>query len=100
MDRSGAQALLRVQLSSYRARPYASLTELVGTSERAELMGPSGQPYQCVVNLMWDDEPGGNLRVLAAIDDGTFRTAVVPMTDDFIKAPDGSFVGEDEDPLC
>ena len=94
MDRSEAQALLRVQLNDYRTRPYASLMELVGTSERTEVAGPSGQPYQCVVNLMWDDKPGGNIRVLAAIDDGTFRTAVVPMTDDFIKAPDGSFVGE------
>ena len=94
MDRSEAQALLRVQLNDYRTRSYASLTELVGTSERTEVIGPSGQPYQCVVNLMWDDKPGGNIRVLAAIDDGTFRTAVVPMTDDFIMAPDGSFVGE------
>jgi hypothetical protein len=98
MDRSEAQALLRVQLADYRSRSYGRLTELVGAQERAEMIGPSGQPYQCVVNIMWDDKPGGNVRVLGSVDDGTFRNAVLPMTDDFIMAPDGSFVGEPDRP--
>jgi hypothetical protein len=34
-----------------------------------------------------------NIRVLASIDDGGTR-AFHPVTCDFIKAPDGSFVGE------
>jgi hypothetical protein len=45
------------------------------------------------VLVYWDGEPGGNVRVIGTIDDGGAR-AFVPMSDDFIKAPDGSFVSE------
>jgi len=31
---------------------------------------------------------------MLSIDDGTFRAAFKPLTDSFIKAPDGTFVGE------
>jgi hypothetical protein len=32
---------------------------------------------------------------MAGIDDGTFRAALSPLIDSFIKAPDGTFVDED-----
>ena len=38
----------------------------------------------------------GHLRVLGSIDDGGIR-AFFPLTDSFIMAPDGSFIGEDDD---
>jgi hypothetical protein len=44
--------------------------------------------------VLWDDRAGGNIRVIASIDDGGLH-AFAPLTDSFIKAPDGSFVGED-----
>ena len=37
--------------------------------------------------------PGGNVRVIGSIDDGGWR-AFVPLSDSFIKAADGRFVGE------
>ena len=43
--------------------------------------------------VIWDDEPGGNVRVMVSIDDGGLR-AFVPMTESFIKSPSGEFVGE------
>ena len=55
---------------------------------------PAGREYQTEVNVLWDDRPGGNIRVIGSIDDGGLR-AFAPLTDSFIKAPDGSFVGED-----
>jgi hypothetical protein len=46
------------------------------------------------VLALWDEgRPGGNLRVMVSIDDGGWR-AFKPLTEDFIIAPDGSFVGE------
>ena len=45
------------------------------------------------MRLCWDAHPNGNVRVSAGIDDGGLR-AFLPLTSDFIKAPDGSFVGE------
>jgi hypothetical protein len=46
-----------------------------------------------VGDLYWDGERGGNVRVISTIDDGGLR-AFVPLSDSFIKAADGSFVGE------
>ncbi len=40
---------------------------------------------------MTDDQ--GNLRVHAAIDDGSGWSAFIPLCDDFIKAPDGGSSG-------
>lgn len=51
------------------------------------------QKYQVEIQVFWDDRQGGNVRVAGSIDDGAWR-AFVPLTRDFIKAPDGSFVGE------
>src|SRR5262245_3544549 len=93
MDRKEAGALLLEQLAAYRARPYADLIAAIGQVGSVEIAGPSGRPYQVEVNVLWDDRPGGNVRVLASIDDGGLRS-FAPLTDSFIKAPNGSFVGE------
>jgi hypothetical protein len=58
-----------------------------------EVAGPSGAIYQLEVQAFWDDKRSRHLRVLASIDDGGW-SAFIPLTDDFIIAPDGSFVGE------
>ena len=42
---------------------------------------------------MWDRGKEGDLRVLVMIDDGGWH-AHGPLVEDFIIAPDGSFVGE------
>jgi len=94
MDKQEAQAVLTEHLAQYRARSYADLAALIGQSGCVEIKGASGVPYQVEVNVAWDDKPGGDVRVLASIDDGGFRSAFRPLTGDFIKAPDGSFVGE------
>ena len=49
--------------------------------------------YQGEIRVFWDAEPDGAIRVMASIDDGGWR-AFVPLTEDFILAPDGTFVGE------
>lgn len=50
-------------------------------------------PWQLEVVVSWDDEPDGNVRVVASIDDGGLR-AFVPMSEDFIESPSGELVGE------
>ena len=64
-------------------------------SRRAQFQaaGPSGASYQVDIQVRWDDEPNGDIRVLAGIDDGGWR-AFAPLTEDFILGPDGRFVGE------
>ncbi len=89
-----ARDLMERQLKSWRERSYADLVTRIGQSEHFEVTGPSGVRYQLEIQAVWDSRTGGDVRVLGSIDDGGWR-AFVPPTDSFIKAPDGSFVGED-----
>lgn len=93
MNKEEARRILKAQLGRYRERSYKELVELVDQSETQEIVSPSGVAYQLEIQIFWDDMPGGNLRVLASVDDGGWR-AFAPLNDDFILAPDGSFVGE------
>ena len=94
MDAQEARSLLAEQIARFRARSYADLVAIIGLADCIEIAGPSGQSYQVELNVFWDHKPGGNVRVAAAIDDGSFRASFSPLSDDFIIAPDGSFVGE------
>jgi hypothetical protein len=93
MDKREATAVLREHLERYRRRQYGELVVLIGKPQVFECRGASGATYQIEVGVHWDHQPGGALRVLASIDDGGWR-ALKPLTDDFIVAPDGTFVGE------
>ena len=60
-----------------------------------EVVGRSGTRYLVEIDAFWDDygRPGGNRRIIGAISDEGWRR-FVPLTDSFIVAPDGTFVGE------
>lgn len=94
MKNEEAFAVLDLELAKFRDEPYAALvTRMSDGSVDYELTAPSGRKYQVEVQVFWDNRPGGNVRVRGAIDDGGWR-AFMPLSRDFIKAPDGSFVGE------
>ncbi len=93
MDKEEATELLAAEVSHRRAQNYAQLTQLIGDEQHQEVIGGSGTEYQVEVQAWWDDRQERNLRVIVSIDDGGLR-AIVPMTDSFIIAPDGTFVGE------
>ena len=93
MSRDEARALLASHLAGCRPYPYSRLLELVGSVETADIRGADGRKYQLEVEFFWDDKKDGDIRVLAAIDGGPI-SSLTPMTDSFIKAADGSFVGE------
>ncbi len=44
------------------------------------------------LEVFWDDKRKGTIRVLVAIDDGSWRYATSPLTQSLIMAPDGSLV--------
>jgi hypothetical protein len=86
--------LLEEALAAFRLEPYGQLVRRIDAEPVcAERIGPSSARYQLEFSFVWDDRPGGNVRVLGSIDDGRWQ-AFVPLTRDFIKAADGSFVGE------
>jgi hypothetical protein len=66
---------------------------MIGKPQVAEVLASSGATYQLEAQVQWDGMPDGNVRALVAIDDGGAR-AFKLMTDDFILAPNGTFLGE------
>ena len=95
MDVTEAGGILDQQIGSLRERPYSELKQLVEGRliQILEIVGASGARYCVEAQAFWDSKKETNIGVLASIDDGGTR-AFHPVTCDFIKAPDGSFVGE------
>jgi hypothetical protein len=93
MDKEEARPLLATEISAWRSRSYADLVGQMKEPSAFEVEGASGAKYQVEIEVFWDDKPGGNIRVICSIDDGGWR-AFSPLSDDFIMAPDGSFVDE------
>jgi len=95
MDVTEAGGILEQQIGSLRERPYSELKQLVEARviQTLEIVGASGTRYNVEAQALWDSKKRDNIRMLASIDDGGTR-AFHPVTCDFIKAPDGSFVGE------
>jgi hypothetical protein len=93
MNKQEAKELLSQEMQRWRARSYADLAALVNEVTTKDVTGASGVAYQIEIQVFWDSKPYGNLRVLGGIDDGGW-SAFKPLNDDFIIAPDGSFIGE------
>jgi len=93
MDTVAAQRVLSEWLSKLRGVPYRELAARVGSVTNDEVARDSERSWQVEIEVLWDDEPNGNIRVMASVDDGGLR-AFIPMTDSFIKSPTGEFVGE------
>ncbi len=97
MRNEEAIEVLGLELAKFRDEPYASLVARMSEDGEDcvdyEVTAPTGKKYQVQVQVFWDGSPGGNVRVMGAIDDGWWR-AFMPLCRDFIKAPDGSFIGE------
>ena len=93
MKNAEALEVLRGVLLPYRGRPYSELVGLITESVTTTVKGKSGVAYQVKIHAFWDDRPNGNLRVMGDVDDSGWR-AFFPLGEDFIMAPDGTFVGE------
>jgi hypothetical protein len=88
MNRAEALSLLDAHLDQYRKLSYADLTAKIGDEEFPEAVGPSGTEYQMEIQVRWDNKPGGDVRVMGSIDDGTFRGAFKPVCSDLLVRPD------------
>ena len=96
MNKEEAKSILYQELEAFRAKSYAELSTLIGSPLNFERKGPSDTNYLIEIQAFWDTprDAYGNLRVIVSIDDGRFPSAVMPISADFIKSPDGNFVGE------
>ncbi|MDX6443487.1 MAG: hypothetical protein QOH71_561 [Blastocatellia bacterium] len=89
MDRTEALQLLGDELQAYKRRSYDELIQLVDRTEHYDRSSPSGKAYQIDIQVLWDEEPKGTIRVIGAIDDGQFLSTMFPLSSDFIMSPDG-----------
>ena len=96
MDKEEAQQILDRHTKIFRDKSYEQLAMLIGSQELFTEVGSRGVQYQIEVQAFWDHprRPNENLRVIMSIDDGGFLSSLMPMSADFIMAPDGRFVGE------
>jgi hypothetical protein len=94
MNNEEAIQLLELELASFRDESHADLSRRIGAeSINCERSGARGARYQVEIQFFWDDRAGGNILVMGSIDDGGWRS-FVPLSRSFIKAADGSFIGE------
>ena len=92
MDKVEARQLLEEFLQELKARSFLELQELLSNPVCIERQGPSGVIYQIEYEAVWDDKPGGDLRVIASIDDGGLLSAILPVTSGFLVTPIGEVV--------
>jgi len=93
MNKDEARSILQPIVDEVRVRSRQELLQLLDRPDSFTVTAPSGTEYQIEVEAFWDRKPEGDLRVMVLIDDGGW-SAFTPMSDDFIVAPDGTFVGE------
>ena len=94
MDSVAAQRVLDQWLTKLRAVSYRELASRVDSVTTDEVVRDSERSWQLEIQVFWDDQPNGNVRVMVSVDDGGLR-AFVPLSGSFIKAPSGEFVGEE-----
>ena len=94
MNRDEALTILRERICTLRNLSYEELLQFLGNATGDEVIAPGGQAYQVEVEAMWDDRPDSDLRIIASIDDNSLRWATLPLVQDFVIRPDGTFVGE------
>ena len=95
LDEDEARAVGARKIDELRTLPYEELVRFIEPVHE-DVTGGSGTVYQVEVVAFWDGgrkARDGNLRVMVAVDDRGW-SAVSPLTDDFIIAPTGEFIGE------
>lgn len=88
------RSILKRYHDQYRQKPYGELLRLQEEVLTEEVKGMHGAEYSVEIYAFWDDKKAGNLRVRFAIDERGTLTQYLPLSMDFIIAPDGRFIGE------
>lgn len=98
-------AILKDHLASYRRMPHHELAARIESPSKGldviDGTAPDGTPYTIETNILWDDRTKRQIRVMADLSTCTrgcllgFIPAFSPdVSDEFILAPDGTFVSE------
>ena len=83
MDRDVSNELREEELAALKTRSYDDLRKMIDHPVTRTALGRDGMEYQIEVTVFWDTTPGGDLRVIVAIDDGGWR-AILPRSESFL----------------
>ena len=92
-NKEEARGIASAEIERLRTLSRDKLLEYIDNPHTWEVVDESGTTFQLEALAFWEDRKRENFRVVVSIDDGGL-SAFVPMSQDFIVAPDGSFVGE------
>jgi hypothetical protein len=109
MTKEEMRSILSEQLAKYRAWSYDELAARIVAGHMAhdEGIATDGTSFQLEFDVFWDDKPHGDVRVCGDLSAeprkrflGVLLIYVPDVTDSFIKAPNGRFVGESGMPIA
>jgi hypothetical protein len=86
MNTGEGASILADRLAGYRARSHDELTGLLLAPVAEEITGSTGKRYQMIVQASWTGTPGGDLRIIAGVDDRGWQL-FNPLTDSFVSRP-------------
>lgn len=89
-----AAGWVATEIERLRNLPYDDLLALEGQREHRPMETADGKTLGLETQVFWDDRERRNLRVMVDVWDPSKRVSRSIEKDDFIRAPDGSFVGE------
>jgi hypothetical protein len=90
-----ATAWVSAEIARLRAASYTDLLALQGQAEHQPREATDGRQLVLETQVFWDDSEHRNLRVLVDVWDPSWRLVIRSIAkDSFIRAPDGSLVGE------
>jgi hypothetical protein len=83
------------EIEQLRGLSFDDLVTLERQPEHRPMLTATGTPLILETQVFWDDCKKTNLRVMVDVWDPAKRISIGSIAkDDFIRAPDGSFVGE------
>ncbi len=95
MNKDQLRRLLAAEMKALKSLSYEELFTKLEKVETKEF-GEKEDFHQIEIQVFFDDpSEKKNLRVLVAIDDGSLRKAIFPLSNDFIMTPQGKLLGED-----
>ena len=96
MNKVEAKEILGQELSRLQEESFDNLQKFIKSPEVVERCGRIGLSYQIEIQVFWDNphDAGGDLRIIASIDDGGFFSALFPLSGDFIMDSDGHIKGD------
>ena len=93
-DKTQAEAWVAAEIAHWREVPYFELVGREGEALHAALDGADGNQWVLETQIFWDDGKKENIRVMVDVWNPRRLISTSTAIDSFIRAPDGSFVGE------